>query len=226
MPSPVKRSSVPSCSSTSAPIAAWYSPSTRHHVLGIGGLGERGEAAQVEEDDGDLAPVALQRIVGAAGDDQLGELRREEALQPADLLELRERRRRRAARACGSARRARSLLAQQLVVQRLDAQQRAHARQQLGLADRLAEEVVGAGVEALGALLRPGRARSPGRPAASRAPGRRGSRGRRRSRSCPASSRRAGRGRAARRRAPPAPRRRRSRCRCGSPSPRAGRRAA
>ena len=61
-----------------------------HHLLGIGGLGERGEAAQVEEDDGDLAPVALQRIVGAAGDDQLGELRREEALQPADPLELRD----------------------------------------------------------------------------------------------------------------------------------------
>ena len=44
-------------------------------------------------------------------------------------------------------------LPQQLVVERLDAQQRAHAREQLGLAHRLAEEVVGAGVEALGALL-------------------------------------------------------------------------
>ena len=29
-----------------------------HHLLGLGRLGEGGEAAQVEEDDGDLAPVA------------------------------------------------------------------------------------------------------------------------------------------------------------------------
>ena len=123
-----------------------------HHVFGIGGLGERGEAAQVEEDDGDLAPVALQRIVGAAGDDQLGELRREEALQPAHLLELAD------AVVDALLERAVELgelaaLAQQLVVERLDAQQRAHPREQLGLADRLAEEIVGAGVEALGALL-------------------------------------------------------------------------
>ena len=90
MPSPAKRSSVPSCSRISRPIAAWYSPQHAHHLLGLGGLGERGEAAQVEEDDGDLAPVALERVLGAAGDDQLGELRREEALQPADLLELRD----------------------------------------------------------------------------------------------------------------------------------------
>ena len=46
-----------------------------------------------------------------------------------------------------------SLLLQQLVVERLDAQERAHAREQLVLADRLGEEVVGAGVETLGALL-------------------------------------------------------------------------
>ena len=47
----------------------------------------------------------------------------------------------------------RPALLQQLVVERLDAQQRAHAREQLGRVDRLAEEVVGAGVEALDALL-------------------------------------------------------------------------
>ena len=152
MPSPVKRSSVPSCSSTSAPIAAWYSPSTRHHVLGLGVLGERREAAQVEEDDRDLAPMALERVLGAAGDDQLGELRREEALQPADLLELAD-----AVRDALLERAVQlgelALLAHQLVVERLDAQQRAHPREQLVLAHRLAEEVVGAGVQALGALL-------------------------------------------------------------------------
>ena len=107
------------------------SPSTAITSSGSAVLGEGGEAAQVEEDDRDLAAVALQRIVGAAGDDQLGELRREEALQPADPLEL--------AHAVGDALLERSvelgelaLLAQHLVVERLDAQQRAHPRQQLG----------------------------------------------------------------------------------------------
>ena len=122
-----------------------------HHLLGLGRLGEGGEAAQVEEHDGDLAAVALQRILGAAGDDQLGELRREEALEPRQPLELGD------------------LLAHALLQRRvpvgelaawsapcraaLDAQQRAHAREQLGLVDRLGEEVVGAGLDALDALL-------------------------------------------------------------------------
>ena len=116
-----------------------------HHFLGIGGLGERGEAAQVEEDDGDLAPVALERIIGAAGDDQLGELGREEALEAADARQLVDAfRDALLERAIELGERA--FLRTQLVVERLDAQQRAHPRQQLGLADRLAEEVVGAGV--------------------------------------------------------------------------------
>ena len=59
-----------------------------HHLLGLGRLGEGGEASQVEEHDGDLAPVGLQGIVGAARHDELGELRREEALEAAELLEL------------------------------------------------------------------------------------------------------------------------------------------
>ena len=152
MPSPVKRSSVRFVIEDERADRGVVFAEDGHHVFRIGGLGERGEAAQVEEDDGDLAPVALQRIVGAAGDDQLGELGREEALQPAHVLEL--------ADAVGDALLERPVelgelaaLAQQLVVERLDAQQRAHAREQLGLAHRLAEEIVGAGVEALGALL-------------------------------------------------------------------------
>ena len=60
----------------------------RHQLLGLGRLGERGEAPEVEEHDDDLAPVGLQRVLGAAGHDQLGELRREEALEPAELLHL------------------------------------------------------------------------------------------------------------------------------------------
>ena len=54
-----------------------------HDLLRLGGLRERGEAAQVEEDHRDLAAVALERILGVAGHDQLGELGREEALAAA-----------------------------------------------------------------------------------------------------------------------------------------------
>jgi len=61
-------------------MAAWYSPQHAHDLLRLRGLGERGEAAQVEEDDDDLAPVALERIVGAPVDDRLGERRRKERL--------------------------------------------------------------------------------------------------------------------------------------------------
>ena len=44
--------------------------------------------AEVEEDDGDLPAVGAERVLGAAGHDQLGELGREEALQPAEALDL------------------------------------------------------------------------------------------------------------------------------------------
>ena len=59
-----------------------------HQLLGLGRLRERGEPAQVEEDHGDLAPVAPERVLGAPGHDQLGELGREEALEARELLEL------------------------------------------------------------------------------------------------------------------------------------------
>ena len=40
MPSPVKRSSVPSWARVSRPARAWYSCEDAHHLLGLGGLGE------------------------------------------------------------------------------------------------------------------------------------------------------------------------------------------
>ena len=61
-----------------------------HHLLGLGAVGERREAAQVDEHDADLAPVRRQQLLAAAGDDRLGDLRREEALQAAEPLELAE----------------------------------------------------------------------------------------------------------------------------------------
>ena len=124
-----------------------------HHLLGLGGVREGGEAAQVEDDDGDLAPVRGERIVHVAGDDALGQMRREEALELGQALQLPE------------------LLLHALlqagvqlgelaglrlhgVVEGLDAQQRPHPREQLGRVDGFAQEVVGAGFQAFDPLLR------------------------------------------------------------------------
>ncbi len=60
-----------------------------HHLFRLRRLGEAGEAAEVQEHHGDLAAVGAERVVGAAGHDQLGQLGREEALQPAQALHLR-----------------------------------------------------------------------------------------------------------------------------------------
>ena len=59
-----------------------------HHVLRLGRLGERREAAQVAEDDRDLAAVALQERLVAGADHEVDELGRQEAPQPAEPLQL------------------------------------------------------------------------------------------------------------------------------------------
>ena len=65
-------------------------PQHAHDFLGFSGLGERGEAAQIEKADRDLAAMGLQRVVRPACHDELGELRREEALQSAEPLDQRD----------------------------------------------------------------------------------------------------------------------------------------
>src|SRR2546425_3349146 len=52
-----------------------------HDLFGFGGLRERREPAEVEEDHRDLAPVALERVLRVAAHNQLRELRGEEALE-------------------------------------------------------------------------------------------------------------------------------------------------
>ena len=52
-----------------------------HDLFRLGRLGEGGEAAQVREDDGHLATVCPEGILGPALDDRVGELRREEAAE-------------------------------------------------------------------------------------------------------------------------------------------------
>ena len=52
----------------SAPKAAWYCAQDRDHLLGLGRLGEGGEAAQVAEHHGHVAAVALEDALVAGGD--------------------------------------------------------------------------------------------------------------------------------------------------------------
>ena len=116
-----------------------------HHLLGLGGLGERREAAQVEEDHGDLAAVAAEGVLGVAADDHLRELGREEALETLEALELGE--------LLLDALLEGAAPLRELLVEQLDPEERLDAREQLGLVDRLAQEVVGARLDALHPLL-------------------------------------------------------------------------
>ena len=124
-----------------------------HDLLGLGGVGEGGESAQVEDDDGDLAPVCRERIVHVAGHDALGQMRREEALELGQALQLAELLLHALLQAGVQLGELRCLRLHG-VVERLDAQQRAHPREQLGRVDRLGQEVVGAGFQPLDAFLR------------------------------------------------------------------------
>ena len=57
-----------------------------HHLLGLGGLGERGEPSEVTEEGGDLSPVARQDRFTADG--RVGELRADETAQAVEALDL------------------------------------------------------------------------------------------------------------------------------------------
>ena len=57
------------------------------HLLRLGGLGEGGEAAQVAEQDDDVAAVVFEDRLAARRDDRLHDLRRQKPLQPADPLD-------------------------------------------------------------------------------------------------------------------------------------------
>ena len=96
--------------------------------------------------------MAPERVLGASLHDQLGELGREEALESAQALELRhlllDAPLQRLVPLAELAR-----LSLDRVVELLDPQKGAHAREQLGLIDRLGEEVVGPGLEAVDPLL-------------------------------------------------------------------------
>ena len=145
-PSPAKRSSVPSKSRISSPSAAWYSCSTA-----ITSSGSAVSAKAVKPRRSQKTTVTSRRWLSssgsvARGDDQLGDLRRQKALEPAHPLDLGD--------LLGDALLERAVpvgefggLLLHLVVQRLDAQHRIHPRDQRRLIDRLGQVFVGAGLE-------------------------------------------------------------------------------
>ena len=112
-----------------------------------------GEPAQVAVGRRDLGAMAGQEPLVATLDDEARDLRREEPAQPADPLQLLD---------------LRCHLLLELAVPRvelgglpldrvvvaLDPDQRPHPRQQLGLVERLGDEVVGAGLDARAASAR------------------------------------------------------------------------
>ena len=110
-----------------------------HHLLGLGGLGEGGEAAQVAEHDGDVLAVAVEQLFAARRHHQLGDLRREESLQPRHALDLAE--------LLGDALLEVAVHVGDLVVQLLEPQHGFDPRHQRHLVDRLGEIFVGAGLE-------------------------------------------------------------------------------
>src|SRR6266404_887260 len=124
-----------------------------HDVLGLGGLGEGGEAAQVAEQRHDLAAVVRQDFLVTRRNDGLRELRREKPAQPTDALQLVD---------LLAYPRFQTLIEEtefaalrlDLVVQRLDAQHGTHARDQRAMVDRLGEIVIAAGGTRLGLVAR------------------------------------------------------------------------
>jgi hypothetical protein len=58
------------------------------HLLGLGSLGEGGVAAQIAEHDDNLTAMTFEDFLVALGDDHLGELWREKALQPPNPAQL------------------------------------------------------------------------------------------------------------------------------------------
>src|SRR5438132_1625309 len=139
MPSPVKRSSVPSWARTSLPISAWYS---RRTPMTSSGSAVSAKAVNPRRSRnttvtsrrwlrrGSSAPPATINSARWGELEQVAQLER-----PVPFGEL------------GS-------LSLDRVVELLDPEQRADAHQQLRLVDRLSEEVVGPGLEALDALFR------------------------------------------------------------------------
>ena len=174
MPSPAKRSSVPSWARTSVPISRWYSRRTPMTSSGSAVSAKAVKPRRSRKTTVTSRRWRPERIFRTARHDQLRQLGREEALEPREALEL--------ADLLRHALLERPVQLGELgrlglhgVVELLDAEERPDPREKLGLIHRLREEVVRAGLEPLDPLLRRGPARSPSPPAGCRSRDRPGS---------------------------------------------------
>ena len=146
-PSPVNRSSVPSYAKISSPSASWYSREDAHHLLGLARLGERREAAKVAEDHDDLpAMAAAGRSSSPESITSVDELGGEEAAQPVDPLQVLDLGLDPRLQLGVPLPQLRGLPIDRVVVA-LHPGQRGDPGQQLALVERLADEVVGAGLD-------------------------------------------------------------------------------
>ena len=90
MPSPTNRSKVPPCADDLLAETGVILAKNRHHLFGLGGLGEGRKAAQIAENDGHLATVALQkRVAISRRNDEVGDLLGQKPPEPAHSLDLR-----------------------------------------------------------------------------------------------------------------------------------------
>ena len=157
MPSPAKRSSVPSCSAMSGAHRGVVLAQHRLHLLGLGAVGERREAAQVDEHVADLAAMRREDRALAGGEDRVGDRGEKKRFsRPSRSISLDLLGDARLERAFSSA--SSSAWRRTSSCSALTRSSELHAREQLRLVDRLGEEIVGARLDALDALLRADRA--------------------------------------------------------------------
>ena len=124
----------------------------RHELLGLARLGERGELPEVAEHDHDLAAVALEDGLVAGVDDELGHLRRQEAAEAGRPLERRDLRLDALLQLTVPRLQLGGLPADRVLVA-LDPNERLDPGEQLGLVERLGDEVVGPGFDRPDLLL-------------------------------------------------------------------------
>ena len=123
-----------------------------HQLLRLDSVDEARPPAEIGEEHRDLAAVALENRLVARGDDRVGELRREEPLQPPQPAELRHLFLHALLERAVELRELRGLRLDRVVVA-LDPEQRPDAREQLVVVERLRDEVVRAGLDRSRLLL-------------------------------------------------------------------------
>src|SRR5262245_48464709 len=121
-------------------------PKHVHDLLRLVGFGKRSEPSKINEYNADLTPVALQGIFGIAGDNDLSEMRRKKTLQPLQPLELQNLFAHPRLQCFVPVQKLRRLVLDG-VMKLFNSDQRANPSEKFWMIRRLAEEIVGAGLD-------------------------------------------------------------------------------